>query len=144
MKGFVLDKIKEEDAHINENEVISLEENLKEDMGFDGISIVNPENSNKIYIINSIYIQSENKKVIVALGENNNCSELDELFISKDVKKEENLIHINTVEKKIYDNTDILQGYYIILLPKGYVNIKVDEPVNELDIKLFCREEKIL
>ncbi|MFD3155508.1 hypothetical protein ACFIJ5_01295 [Haloimpatiens sp. FM7330] len=147
MKGFVIEK---NDEHYTENlslHQIDTEINRKKE--FNNVSIINPVNSNCICIINSINIGCANDEFKILVGEqvdeklNKDKQGAFYIFCDKLHLMKDELLHISTIRKCNNSSIEILKKQFIILLPKGCIYIKTDNPIKNIKIRMNWVEEKI-
>ncbi|WP_138203324.1 hypothetical protein [Haloimpatiens lingqiaonensis] len=145
MKGFILDKNDED--YLKSYELKEMDKEINSKYEFDNITIANPKNSNSIYIIKNIFVKSENKNFYLRIGSGNREFSFEEknmkfLFFN-DVIEEKEYIHLASINNNEKKRVEMLPNKCIILLPKGFLNIKVDKPINNINIKILWKEEKI-
>lgn len=145
MKGFMLNK--KDEVCLKNNQFKYIYKDVFSEDAFDNITIGNPTNSNRIYIINNIYIQSENEEFYLRIGEKfkkaYDIKEKDNFLFVEGNTQENHHIYVTKVKKHENKEVELLQKGSIILLPQGYLNIKVEKPINYMKIKLHVKEENI-
>lgn len=149
MKGFILDK---DDDDLKSYELRVTDKEIKKEYEFDNVTIANPKNSNSIYIIRNIFIKSESNKLDLGIGSRpgkncsgENCSgeENQGFLFFNDAIEEEEYIHLVSVDNNEEKRMELLKNKCVILLPEGFLNIKVDKPINKINIEILWREENI-
>ncbi|WP_035292792.1 hypothetical protein [Clostridium sp. KNHs214] len=145
MKGFILDK--DDDEYLKNHELKTMDKEIKKEHEFDNITIANPQNSNSIYIIKNIFIKSEINKLYLGIGSRGrkNCfgEENQEFLFFNDTIEEGEYIHLVSIDNNEEKRMELLRNKCIILLPEGFLNIKVDKPIDKINIKILWREENI-
>ncbi|WP_102399426.1 hypothetical protein [Haloimpatiens massiliensis] len=145
MKGFILDKDDEE--YLKNYELKVIDKEIIKEYEFDNITIANPQNSNSIYIIKNIFIRSEISKLYLSIGSRGrkNCfgEEEQKFLFFNDTIEEGEYIHLICIDNNKEKRMELLKNKCIILLPEGSISIKVDKPINKMDIKILWREENI-
>lgn len=130
---------------------------IEENKGFNNIVIYNPYDSNSLCIVNKIILkklQGANKVKVYSCDKMNTSYDkytklgslniqtllLDETFFIDDKK---NVIQIDTENILSKTEKDIIQEYFLIVLPKGCVIIRFQNTIKRLEMSLNFSQESI-
>lgn len=150
MKAFKVSRANYQDTEDLKVQSISSKEdslNIFEQNEFCGVAITNPEDSNRIFLINNINLLLKNKNNLkLMMGESKvlqgRIKKLGSMCIAFDAERSKN-IELATKNVQAEKPVNMIEEEVIILLPGGGVFIEANNPMKELKIKINWIEEKM-
>lgn len=140
MKVFIFEKNVMQDDK-NENATTLL---LRDENKFNSITITNPSDSNFLCIINSMILRLDesNYSMLLPIEEENiKCTDNKSIEATHIYEQREKCDNHLRKYIGIQDQMELLNGKYVILIPKGALCIKLYEPVIKATFEIKWTKE---
>ncbi|WP_040328203.1 hypothetical protein [Clostridium ihumii] len=127
----------------NSDEQLDEYKDFKMNENFNGIDIVNPKNSNSIYIVNDIIVKNpEENNIINIYGCNLNEDETEEVMESVNLQDDDVLLfHKEEIMKD--RSINILNKDYFIILPGASLVIEFVNYDKKLNLRVHSYKEEL-